>query len=1181
MVINDDAVQLRLTVAWLEKDGARVLACQSAEEALRLLRKGLAVDVIVTDLHMPHIDGWRLCRLLRSPEYAACNHVPILVLSATFAGADATRMSTDLGANAFLSVPYDPVILCAHVRDLLAGRMPQAPLRVLIVEDSHAVATLLQRTLEAHGYTVDIASTGGEGLQKLQEQSPELAILDYHLPDMTGDQLLPACTGSRRPVVAIMITTDPTPELALHFMRLGAYGYLRQPCDPVSLVDLCARALRERTLLRVEALLEERTRALRTSEAQFRLLFESIPDAVFVHDTDGTILAMNEVGARWLERPAADMVGQPISALLTPYTIPSLGIPQHTATNGNTTSLRTMSMVHRGRRMTVEVTERPSEFHGKPALLSVVRDITERERAMVALQAAKDYAENIINSSLDMIVSVDTERRIIAFNKAAQQAFGYQADEVLGQPVQLLYANPTLGTGIHHYTLTDGHYTGEITNKRKDGTLFESYLSASVLRDGQGHVIGVMGISRDITERKQAEAALQASKEIAEAANRSKSEFLANVSHEIRTPMNGILGMAELALSTALSVEQREYLELVKASAEALLGVINDLLDFSKIESGKLVLDPREFALRASLNEAMKTLAVPAYRKGLELLYEVQPDVPDGLIGDIGRLRQIIFNLVGNAIKFTAEGEVVLRIALYQGAHYQSASPAGDTVHTCALHVSVNDTGIGIPAVQQQAIFEPFVQADGSMTRRYGGTGLGLSIVAQLVALMGGRIWVESMVGAGSTFHCTVPFGVQPGQSPVLPVSAALHGVRVLVVDDHTTQRRLLQSLLGAWSMRPTFVESGPAAIEALRYADPMEQPFAVVILNAPLACEESRAVAAWLRQQPALATTPLIVLTAAIQVGDRQYWQEQHGAVCITKPIAPAELWEAVHQALVCARHVTAASARQTALEAQNGQSLRVLLAEDNAINQRLMVRLLEKRGHTVTVVQDGTEALVALGRQTFDVVLMDIQMPHMDGLETTQAIRAREQGTLRRVPIVAMTAHAMQGDRERCLAAGMDGYVAKPLRPKELFEVIARLTAPAASPPETPAAPEEGQDILDRTTLWERVAGDVDLLREIIELFLADCPERLLELHEALTHQDFPALARAAHRLKGALGNISANQALAAVRRVETAARAGDVQAATEALARLENELARLAPLLAVYAGDGPAAVTSTPLA
>jgi two-component system sensor histidine kinase/response regulator len=468
------------------------------------------------------------------------------------------------------------------------------------------------------------------------------------------------------------------------------------------------------------------------------------------------------------------------------------------------------------------------------------------------------------------------------------------------------------------------------------------------------------------------------------------------------------------------------------------------------------------------------------------------------------------------------------------------------------------------------------VQADGSMTRHYGGTGLGLSIAAQLVALMGGRIWVESTVGAGSTFHCTVPFGVQPGQSPALPVSAALHGVKVLVVDDHTTQRHLLQSLLGSWSMRPILVDSSSAALEALRYAEQMEQPFAVVILDAHLPCQESFAVALWLRQQPALATTPLIVLTAATQGGDRQPWQELHGAACVTKPIAPAELWEAMHQVLACAKHVTPASPQPTTPEAQDGRSLRVLLAEDNAINQRLTVRLLEKRGHTVTVVQDGTEALAALRQQTFDVVLMDIQMPHMDGLATTQAIRAYEQDTTTHVPIVAMTAHAMQGDRERCLAAGMDGYVAKPLRPTELFEVITRLTASAAYPPATPAAPEEEQDILDRKTLWERVAGDADLLREIVELFLADCPERLMELHEALTHQDCTALGRAAHRLKGALGNISANNALAAVRRVETSARAGDVHAATEALARLEDELARLTSLLAVYAGDGQAAVT-----
>jgi len=1176
MVINDDAAQLHLTVAWIKKDGWRLLACQSAEEALGLLRTGVGVDVIVTDLHMPRIDGWRFCRLLRSPEYAAFNHIPILVLSATFSGADAEQMSTALGANAFLAIPCDPAVLRAHVCELLAGHAPQAPLHALIVEDSHTLATLLRRTLESHGYTVDVALTGAAGLQRLQQDTPALAILDYHLPDMTGDQLLVECTRPERPIVAIMMTTDPTPELALHFMRLGAYGYIRKPFDPPYLLDLCARALRERALLRVEELLEARTQDLRVSEAQFRSLFESVPDAVCVHATDGTILALNEVGAHWLEWPPAEVVGQHIGTLLAPHDTPPMAVPQLPTRHGNTTTFQTICTARTGRRMTIEVTERPIEFQGEAAILRVVRDITERERAIVALQAAKDYAENIINSSLDIIVSVDTERRIIAFNKAAQQEFGYQPAEVLGQLVHMLYVDPAVGNSIHRDTLADGKYTGEITNKRKDGTIFASYLSASVLRDGQGQVIGVMGVSRDITARKQAEAALQASKDAAEAANRSKSAFLANVSHEIRTPMNGIIGMTELALGTDLSVEQHEYLELVKVSAEALLGLIDDLLDFSKIEAGKLGLDLREFALRASLNEAMKTLAVPAYRKGLELVYEVHPDVPDRLIGDVGRLRQIIVNLIGNAIKFTAAGEVVLCIALLPsagtpeaGGHAgaQSDALSCSTTHTCVLHVSVADTGIGIPAAQQHAIFQPFVQADGSMTRRYGGTGLGLSIVAQLIALMGGRIWVESAVGVGSTFHCTVLVGVPPGQHTAVRVSAALHGLKVLVVDDNATQRRIVQDFLCHWAMCPTLVESGATALDALRHACQARQPFDVVILEAHLPGEESGAVALWLRQQPALATTPLVLLTAATHVGegDRQRWQELNVIACVTKPISQAELWEAISGALTRTRQITPAFSLPAALEAQAGRPLHILLAEDNLVNQRLAVRLLEKRGHTVTTVQDGTEALATVRRQTFDLVLMDIQMPHMDGVEATQAIRAQEQGTVTHVPIVAITAHAMPGDRERCLAAGMDGYITKPLRPAELFAVIDSLTMPAVHPPETLATPAAEQDILDRHTLWERVEGDADLLREIVALFLADCPERLAELHEALRHRDCTALAQAAHRLKGALGNISANNALTAVRCVETAAHAGDVHAATAALARLEDELARLTPLLA----------------
>ena len=988
-----------------------------------------------------------------------------------------------------------------------------------------------------------------------------LALLDYHLPDMTGDQLLAACTRTDRPVVAIIMTTDPTPELALQVMRQGAHSYVRKPFDPAYLMDLCARALRERALLRVEELLEARTRELRASEAQFRLLFDSIPDAVLVHETDGTILAINDVGARWMGCDAAELVGQPIR-MLWPQGPPPMTWPPIVPTSEHRTTFQTVCIARTGRRIAVEVTECTITFQGKTALLSVVRDISERERAIVALQNAKEYAENIINSSLDIIVSVDTQRRIIAFNKAAQEAFGYEPADVLGQPVHILYADPTVGGGIHHQALTDGRYIGEITNKRKDGTVFDAYLSASVLHNSHGQEIGVMGISRDITMRKQAEAALQASKDAAEAANRSKSEFLANVSHEIRTPMNGILGMTELALGTDLSAEQRECLDLVKVSAEALLGVINDLLDFSKIEAGRLVLDPCPFALRASVHEAVKALAVPAYRKGLELVYDVAPDVPEALIGDVGRLRQIIVNLVGNAIKFTPTGEVVLRIR-----------PAVEPDQASMLHIAVTDTGIGIPLAQQQAIFQPFVQADGAMTRRYGGTGLGLSIAAQLVTLMGGRIWVESTVGVGSTFHCTVHVGVQNVQPPGVTVPAMCHGLAVLVVDDNAAQRGLLDDLLQRWGMTPTLVANATAACETLWQASQASQPFAIVVLDAQLPDDESATVASWMRQHSAYRCTPLLVLTAATQTGDRQRWQEWQIAACATKPLAPAEFAAALERAFTPAADIAPMVPPREGLSMPAGRALRILLAEDHVVNQRLAVRLLEKRGHTVTVVPDGVEALAALQHQTFDLLLMDIQMPRMDGLEATQIIRAREQGTPVHLPMVAMTAHAMQGDRERCLAAGMDGYVTKPLRPTELFEVIESLTAPVPLPLAAPMALPIAPEVFDRATLWARVDGDADLLCEIVDLFLADCPDRLAELRDALTRQDTSGLARAAHRFKGALGNISANTALTAVRQLETLAHAGDLQGVTTALARLEEELVRLIPLLAVCAEDAQA--------
>lgn len=1150
LVVNDDPLQLRLAAAYLMRDGLQVLTCQSAEEALVLLRQGTTVDAIVTDLQMPHIDGWRFCRLLRSPVYAALNHVPILVLSATFSGADAEQMTADLGANAFLAVPYDPAALRGHVRMLLAGETLRVPQRVLIVEDSLALSTLLGRVFTTHGYTVDLALTGAEARRYLHDSPPALAVLDYHLPDMTGDQLLRECRQHTHPIVAIMMTSNPTPELALHFMRLGANAYVQKPFDPPYLLDVCAKALRERALLRVEELLEARTRELRASEAQFRLLFNSIPDPVLVHEDNGTILAVNDAGARLLEYPTAELLGRSLSSLLIAGAAPGL-VPANTVPAARPT---TTCVTRTGRHMAVEVTTCSLTFHGKAASLSVVRDVTERERAIAALQEAKDYAENIINSSLDIIVSVDAQRRIIAFNTAAQRAFGYSAAEVLGQPVHILYAEPDVGRAVHQSALEEGVFTGEILNQRKDGSTFASYLSASVLRDPAGQIIGVMGISRDITERKQAEAALQASKEAAEAANRSKSEFLANVSHEIRTPMNGILGMTELALGTILNAEQREYLELVKISAEALLGVIDDLLDFSKIEAGKLLLEAHDFSLRTSLKETIKTLMVPAAQRDIELTYIVHPEVPDNLIGDVGRLRQIIVNLVGNALKFTTKGKIALCVEPW--LMDEPSPPEQSPTEVCMLHIAVQDTGIGIPPAQQQLIFKPFVQADGSMTRRYGGTGLGLSIAAQLVALMGGNIWVESTLGMGSTFHFTARLGTQPVPLSVPSSLPDTRAQRILIMDNNATQRAILHNLLTGWAMQPTLVDSTAAARDALQQAQQEGRPYALVILDASSHEEATLDVARWIRQQPMLEKTPLVVLTLATHHGECPHWQAFDVAAFVNKPAAEAEFLEAITHALGCTVDLAQPPAPGEALPKPASRVLHVLLAEDNLVNQRLAVRLLEKRGHTVTVVQDGAEALLAVSQKVYDLILMDVQMPRMDGLEATRGIRLQEQGTDTHVPIIAMTAHAMQGDRERCLEAGMDGYVTKPLHPAELFEMIDHLTTINVTP--------QTSIMLDQPALLERVDGDAELLQEIVDLFLTDYPEHLRALHVALAQHDCPQLAQLAHRLKGSIGNLSLLKAHEIARQVETLALHGDVAGVTSTLASLEVELARVIPVL-----------------
>jgi two-component system, sensor histidine kinase and response regulator len=765
-------------------------------------------------------------------------------------------------------------------------------------------------------------------------------------------------------------------------------------------------------------------------------IIESMNDALFVVNAEGRIETVNRSAGALLGREESGLIGEPLAAIFKSE--------EELFESGNLFRLAAEGKIHNH-----EIHLHRQDGISLPVILScavmkdgagrttgvvcTVRDITERKRAEKQLRQAEErYRDLILNLPVGLYRNKPgQDGQFIMANPAMARLFGYDSvDEFLQTNAVTQYVHPEDRQILLEKFDREGKVVGhEFQFRKKDGTIMWGAVTAKVVRDDQGRIAYFDGMIEDVTRRKQAEDEMRRAKETAEAANRAKSEFVANMSHEIRTPMNGILGMTELALGTVLSTEQREYLQMVQSSAESLLDIINDILDFSKIEAGKMDLCPVDFSLRDTLNEAMAALALRAHAKGLELASRVVPGVPDALLGDPIRLRQIITNLIGNAVKFTEKGEVVIQVAV--------ESQSQDRIE---LHVTVKDTGIGIPADKRELIFRAFEQADSSTTRRFGGTGLGLAICVKLVTLMGGRIWAESEIGKGSTFHFTAV--VRPARCPIPTVAPVdpetLQDLPVLIVDDNGTNRRILEEILRNWRMKPTCADGGKKALTMMQEARRNGKTYPLVLLDACMPEVDGFAVARKIKTEPDLAGATILMLSSAGQGIDISRCREVGVSLYLIKPIKQSELLNAIITAMSKNPPVLLSPAESLRADRKTLCPRRILLVEDHPVNQKLAVRLLQKWGHAITLADNGRQAVEYYKAATFDLVLMDVQMPEMDGLRATGLIRQIEARTGVRTPIIAMTAHAMKGDRERCLAAGMDGYVSKPLRMEELFKVV-----------------------------------------------------------------------------------------------------------------------------------------------
>jgi two-component system, sensor histidine kinase and response regulator len=1219
------------------------------------------------------------------------------------------------------------------------------PIRVLIVEDSPADAELIAARLNEEGFIPDWQRVQAEpDYLAALATPPALILADWNLPQFSGLRALKILRERGLDIPFVIVSGNIAVEDAADALRQGAYDYVFKD-NPIRLGQAIRHALEDKQLR------EERRQAaesFRRERNLLRTLMDNLPSYVYIKDMDGRYVINNSAHSRFLgkatgdevigktvfdlfsremaenydaddrsvmqsghpvvdrEEPSLDPAGNPIWNLTTkvPLRDPQGKIIGLVGISRNITELKQaqVALLEYNARLEREVKQRTQELE---------QELMQRQEADQARRLSEAYVRNIFDSSLDMIVTVDNERRIVEFNRAAQETFGYASDDVIGKHINILYANTEESETIHKSVVSRDTFVGEVANKRKNGEVFISLLSSAIMHDPQGKPVGLVGVSRDISERKDMEVALRRSREeleqrvqerteelqqanielktqvaeritaqseladekerlaltlrsigdavittdrdgrivlfnpiaeqltgwsinealgqpladvffivntktllpspnlamqvlqtgvktglppdtalvprdgkeyslsasfapirdnigeisgvvivfrditlirkaeralqdarAAEAANQAKSQFLAHMSHEIRTPIHGITGLAALLGNTEMNVEQNEYLTMIKSSADILLDTVNDILDFSKIEAGRFELEHINFDLISVVERAMDQPALRARKKGVEMVCKIAPSIPTHFLGDAVRLRQILVNLVGNAVKFTERGEIVVT--------------AENEPITKMLQFAVRDTGIGIPEEKQKLIFEAFRQSDDSTARRYGGTGLGLSIVKKLVELMEGRVWVSSHIGEGSTFHFIVKLASNPQSTPVFSPDPAWRETSVLVIDDNMSSRAMLAELLASWGLQVTETSNALAGLQAIETAQAEKRPFRLILLDSAMPKMDGFRAAEWFRDDMNLRQSIVMMLSSDDVHSELAHCRELGIAFHLIKPIKQLELFGIVKSALnphfdLPNVPVTDAIAPTSA---QAASSTRVLFVEDNSVNQLVGTKLLEQAGFTFLVARNGKQALYQIATNHVDLILMDVEMPEMDGLEATRAIRRAELDSGSHIPIIAMTAYGSHENREACLQAGMDGYLSKPFTPEKLHEAMQPFVQAAPAPLTPPR--------IDRDAALQAVGGSEEFLHEAVKAFIEDDYRRhRASITEGLAQQDIEAIRQAAHGLKGALSTFGGVAACDLAHQIELAAKANDLTAVPALCDQLKHAVSEFA--------------------